>query len=79
MPITSVSKDAESLTMTVVADFAAPMQRLWDAYADPRQLEKFWGPPSFPILEARDKTLETGMVEGMEPTYARLESLLVSV
>jgi uncharacterized protein YndB with AHSA1/START domain len=48
MPITSVTKDAEALTMTVVADFAAPLQRLWDAYADPRQLEKFWGPPSFP-------------------------------
>ena len=53
MPITSVSKDAERLTMTVVADFAAPLQRLWDAYADPRQLEKFWGPPSFPARFTR--------------------------
>lgn len=48
MPITSVRKDPEALTLTVVADFSAPLQRLWDAYADPRQLEKFWGPPDYP-------------------------------
>ena len=53
MPITSVHKDPESLTMTVVADFAAPPQRLWDAYADPRQLERFWGPPSYPATFTR--------------------------
>jgi uncharacterized protein YndB with AHSA1/START domain len=48
MPVTSVTKDAEKLTLTVVADFPVPQQRLWDAYADPRQLERFWGPPSYP-------------------------------
>ena len=48
MPITSISKDPEALTMTVVAEFPVPVQRLWDAYADPRQLEKFWGPPEYP-------------------------------
>ena len=53
MPITSVRKDPEALTMTVVADFAAPLRRLWDAYADPRQLEKFWGPPTYPATFTR--------------------------
>lgn len=53
MPITSVDKDLESLTMTVVADFAVPVRRLWDAYADPRQLEKFWGPPEYPATFRR--------------------------
>ena len=33
MPITSVSKDPAALTMTVVAEFPVPVQRLWDAYA----------------------------------------------
>ncbi len=47
MPVTSVSTDAESLTMTVVAQFDAPVRRLWDAYLDPRQLERFWGPPNY--------------------------------
>ncbi|MDN4475207.1 SRPBCC family protein [Demequina sp. SYSU T00192] len=48
MPITSVTKDPEALTMTVTADFAVPVQRLWDAFADPRELERFWGPPTYP-------------------------------
>ncbi|HWE66725.1 MAG TPA: SRPBCC domain-containing protein [Acidimicrobiales bacterium] len=48
MPISSVVKDPETLTLTVVADFPVPQQRLWDAWADPRQLERFWGPPFAP-------------------------------
>ena len=61
MPITSVTKDAETLTMTVVADFTAPLQRLWEAYADPRQLEKFWGPPSFPSRFTRHDFFPGGL------------------
>lgn len=53
MPITSVDKDVESLTMTVTADFSVPVARLWEAYADPRQLEKFWGPQEWPATFAR--------------------------
>ncbi|EYT57703.1 MULTISPECIES: SRPBCC family protein [Microbacterium] len=48
MPVTDVTTDAENLTMTVVADFAAPIERVWSAYSDPRQLERFWGPPGWP-------------------------------
>ena len=48
MPLTSVTKDAARLTLTVVGDYPVPQQRLWDAFADPRQLERFWGPPAFP-------------------------------
>ena len=32
----------------VTADFAAPVERIWQVYADPRQLEKVWGPPTYP-------------------------------
>ena len=53
MPITSVTKDPEALTMTVIADFPVPLARLWDAYADPRQLERFWGPPTYPATFSR--------------------------
>ena len=53
MPITSVTKDPEALTMTVVANFAAPLRRLWDAYLDPRLLERFWGPPTYPAIFSR--------------------------
>lgn len=48
MPVTDVTTDADTLTMTVTADFAAPVERVWDAYSDPRQLERFWGPPGWP-------------------------------
>lgn len=53
MPITAVDKDVASLTMTVVAEFPVPVRRLWDAYADPRQIEKFWGPPEWPATFTR--------------------------
>lgn len=45
MPVTDVTTDVDNLTMTVVADFAAPVERVWSAYSDPRQLERFWGLP----------------------------------
>lgn len=53
MPVTSVTKDPDALTLTVVADFPAPVERLWDAYVDPRQLERFWGPPTHPARFTR--------------------------
>ncbi len=48
MPVTSVTTDPEALTMTLVAEFPVPVERLWGAFADPRQLERFWGPPGYP-------------------------------
>lgn len=48
MPVTDVRHDLENLTLTITADFAAPVSRIWQVYADPRQLEKVWGPPSHP-------------------------------
>ena len=48
MPVVEIRKNPETLTMTVVAQFAARVARVWAAYADPRQLERFWGPPEWP-------------------------------
>ena len=59
MPLTSVTKDAATLTLTVVCDYPVPQQRLCDAFADPRQLERFWGPPSWPATFTRHD-LEVG-------------------
>lgn len=53
MPLTSVTKDAAKLTLTVVGDYPVPQKRLWDAFADPRQLERFWGPPAYPATFTR--------------------------
>ena len=48
MPVTDVTTDLENLTMTITAEFAASIERVWHAYSDPRQLERFWGPPGWP-------------------------------
>ena len=48
MPVTDVQHDLENRTLTIVADFGAPVERIWQVYADPRQLEKIWGPPGYP-------------------------------
>lgn len=53
MPITSVTKDPVKLTMTVVGDYPVTQKRLWEAYADARQLERFWGPPTWPSTFTR--------------------------
>lgn len=53
MPITSVTKDPEAASMTVVAEFPCSVERLWNAYADPRQIEKFWGPVEWPATFTR--------------------------
>jgi uncharacterized protein YndB with AHSA1/START domain len=53
MPIVEIRKDPKALTMTVVAQFAAPVERVWAAYADARQIERFWGPPEWPATFSR--------------------------
>ncbi len=53
MPLASVTKDAANLTLTVVGGYTVPQQRLWDAFADPRQLGRFWGPPAWPATFTR--------------------------
>ena len=60
MPVTSVDKDLDQLTLTIIADFAEPRSRLWEAYTDPRQIERFWGPPSYPSTFLRHDAARGG-------------------
>ena len=48
MTVTAVRKDPEALTMTLDAEFDASPERVWQLWADPRQLERWWGPPTYP-------------------------------
>ncbi len=48
MPVIDTQKDFDALTMTLVAEFEAPIERVWEVWADPRQLERWWGPPNYP-------------------------------
>ena len=59
MPVTDVRQDPDALTLTITADFAAPVERVWQVYADPRQLERVWGPPTYPATVV-DHDLQPG-------------------
>ena len=48
MTVTDVRKDHDALTLTITAEFDAPVERVWQLWADPRRLERWWGPPSYP-------------------------------
>lgn len=57
MSVTSVDKDFDTLTITLVADFEAPAEAVWQLWADPRKLERWWGPPTHPAtVEEHDLT-----------------------
>jgi len=48
MTVTAVRKDPHALTMTLDAEFEASPERVWQLWSDPRQLERWWGPPTYP-------------------------------
>ncbi len=48
MTVKSVEKNPETLSFRVTSEFEAPIERVWQLWADPRQLERWWGPPTYP-------------------------------
>lgn len=57
MPVVDARPDLAAGTLTITAEFAAPVERLWQVYADPRQLERIWGPQDMPAtFPAHDLT-----------------------
>jgi len=46
--VISTQKDPKTLTFTLVAEFDADVERVWQLWADPRKLERWWGPPTWP-------------------------------
>lgn len=53
MTLISTTKDPEALTLTVIAMFDATPERVWDVWEDPRKLERWWGPPTYPATFTR--------------------------
>lgn len=53
MTVVRSQKDTEALTLTFVADFDASVERVWRLWEDPRQLERWWGPPTWPATFER--------------------------
>ncbi|GGC82046.1 activator of HSP90 ATPase [Tersicoccus solisilvae] len=62
MSVTSIDKDLEHLTLTLIADFDSPVDRVWQLWADPRQLERWWGPPTYPATFEQHDLTEGGTV-----------------
>ena len=55
MSIVSIDKDYDNLSLVLVAEFDASIERVWQLWADPRQLERWWGPPTHPAtVETHD-------------------------
>ena len=48
MTVTAVHNDPDALALTLTAEFDASPERVWQLWADPRQLERWWGPPTYP-------------------------------
>ena len=64
MSVTSVHTDHDHLTVTVIVDFGAPIERVWELWSNPRKLERWWGPPAYPAtFEKHD------LIPGGEVTY----------
>ena len=63
MTVTAVRKDPDSLTLTLDAEFDAPAERIWQLWADPRQLERWWGPPTYPATFTRHDLAPGSRVE----------------
>ena len=62
MPVTSVVKDADARTVTITARFDASIERVWRVWSDPRQLERWWGPPNFPATVTEHDLVPGGTV-----------------
>jgi uncharacterized protein YndB with AHSA1/START domain len=57
LSITSVDTDYDNMTITLIADFDAAIERVWELWSDPRKLERWWGPPAYPAsFEKHDLT-----------------------
>jgi uncharacterized protein YndB with AHSA1/START domain len=83
MPVISSKKDPATLTLEFVTELDATPERVWELWEDPRQLEKWWGPPTYPATFLRhdfavggeSRYFMTGPEGQIAPGWWRIESL----
>ena len=63
MTVTAVRKDPAALSLTIDAEFDASPERVWQLWADPRQLERWWGPPAYPATFTRHELVPGARIE----------------
>ena len=62
MSVTSVDRDDENLTITLIADFDARIDQVWELWSDPRKLERWLGPPTHPASVVKHDLIPAGEV-----------------
>jgi uncharacterized protein YndB with AHSA1/START domain len=63
MTVTAVEKRLEQLSLTITTELDASPERVWQLWADPRQLERWWGPPTYPATFTRHDLVPGSRVE----------------
>src|ERR1700689_5331813 len=53
MTVIETITDPTALTLMVTAQFSASPERVWDVWENPRLLERWWGPPTWPATFTR--------------------------
>lgn len=74
MPVTDITTNPDERSIAVTCDFPAPPARIWDFWTDPRQLERWFGPPGYP-LTVTDHDLRPGGRMGYYMTSPEGEKL----
>jgi uncharacterized protein YndB with AHSA1/START domain len=62
MTIVSVETDHDKLSVTLISHFQASVERVWELWVDPRKLERWWGPASFPATFVKHDLFPGGEV-----------------
>ncbi len=62
MSVTSVDRDYDNLAITLIADFDAPIDQVWELWSDPRKLERWLGPPTHPASVEQHDLSPNGVV-----------------
>lgn len=60
MTVLKDTADPATLTLTFVAEFDAAPEEVWQVWEDPRKLERWWGPPTYPAAFTRHEFVEGG-------------------
>jgi uncharacterized protein YndB with AHSA1/START domain len=63
MTVIDVSKDLQARTLTFSTEFSAPIKHVWQLWEDPRQLERWWGPPTYPATFTEHELVEGGTMK----------------
>jgi uncharacterized protein YndB with AHSA1/START domain len=64
MTVTNVHTDTAARTLTISASYEATPGQVWQLWADPRLLERWWGPPTYPAT-----VVEHDLTPGGRVTY----------